>query len=44
MVTLMPCSYLSAPRPCRMIDKAIEPKVKFTFNFRMLTRVFFRFK
>ncbi|CAO1384363.1 unnamed protein product [Diamesa serratosioi] len=28
MVTLMPCSYLSAPRPCRMIDKSIEPKVK----------------
>ncbi len=26
MVTLMPCSYISAPR-CGLIDKMIEPKV-----------------
>lgn len=27
MVTLMPCSYISASR-CGLIDKMIEPKVK----------------
>jgi hypothetical protein len=33
MVTLMPCSYLSAPR-CGLIDKMIEiePKVDYTKN------------
>lgn len=32
MVTLMPCSYLSAPR-CGLIDKMLEPKVLWKHNF-----------